>query len=354
MSKLSVGGMEKALLNLINYSNLVKNYDVTIYTLYSLEDRYLEELHAKTKVKLLWNHKWNLFGKMVCAFKMMLHLISLLLLRSSYDVAICYPYQHPILAKLTRNTCKNNIIFIHNNLEMKYGNRVLAHVKKMKYDKFKKVICVSNNAKESFLRLCPNYQGKCMVINNYINGDEILAKSREKITDFRRDDFPLFINIARHEEKSKKISRIINASQKLASQGYKFKVLLIGDGEDHSEYQRLVMEYELSEVVYLLGKKVNPYPYLKMADCFVFSSLYEGYGIVLDEARILNKPIITTDVADAKIIVNEGYGILCTNDDDGVYEGMKEYLDKGFTLKKKFDYQKFNDIITNELDEIVK
>ncbi len=354
MSKLSVGGMEKALLNLINYSNFVNDYDVTIYTLYSLEDKYLDELRTKVKVKLLWNHKWNILGKMVCAVKMTMYLVKLLLLKSSYDVAICYPYQHPILARLTRCTCANNIIFIHNNLEMKYGDKTLTHVRKMKYDKFKKVICVSNNAKESFLRLCPNYHGKCIVINNYINGDEILTKSMEKITDFKHGDYPLFINIARHEEKSKKISRIIDASKKLVSEGYKFNVLLIGDGEDHLEYQRLVTEYKLDEVVYLIGKKVNPYPYLKMADCFVFSSLYEGYGIVLDEARILNKPIITTDVADAKAIVGEGYGILCTNDDDGVYDGMKEYLDKEFTFKKKFNYQKFNNVITNKLDEIVK
>ena len=57
MSKLSVGGMEKSLLNLIKYSNLKKNYDITLYVLYSLEEEYLKELESQIKVDLLWNKK---------------------------------------------------------------------------------------------------------------------------------------------------------------------------------------------------------------------------------------------------------------------------------------------------------
>ena len=354
MSKLSVGGMEKALLNLVKYSNITNNYDVTIYALYSLEEKYLNELLEKVNVKLLWKRKWNIIGKMICSIKICFTILKLLICKNNYDVAICYPYQHPILSKLTRLTCKNNIIFIHSNLEMKYGNRALQHVKKMKLSKFKKVVCVSNNAKESFMKLCPNYQGKCIVINNYINGDEIINKSSEKVSDNYKDDNPLFISIARHVEETKKISRIINASKKLVMDGYKFKVMLVGDGIDHNYYKEMIDNYKLNNIVYLLGKKINPYPYLKMADCLVFSSLFEGYGIVLDEARILGKPVITTDVADAKMITDDGYGILCKNSDDGIYNGMKEYLDNGYKLKNKFDYITFNKKITKEIDELVE
>ena len=58
------------------------------------------------------------------------------------------------------------------------------------------------------------------------------------------------------------------------------------------------------------------------------------------QARVLNIPIISTPVADAKLILDEGYGILCENSIDGVYLGMKKFLDEGYP-KKKFDYQKF-------------
>lgn len=354
MSKMSIGGMEKVLLNLLKQSNFTKNYDVTVYMLYSKEASYLKELENLVNVKLLWKDNWNLFGKLVCFLKIIIDLFKLKLKNNKWDVSICYPYQHPILAKLALTSSKNNIIFIHNNLELKYGDKLKCHCKKMQFDKFKKVVCVSNDALDSFKNIYPNYMGKAVTINNYINGDEIVLKSKEKINDVDNSNLVTFINIARHEEVSKGISRIIKAASRLRNDGYKFRVILVGDGEDHQMYEDMVNDLGLEDIVLLVGNKINPYSYLKKADCFVFSSYYEGYGIVLDEARILNKPIITTDVADAKLIVDEGYGILCDNNVDAIYDGMKEYLDNGFILKKKFDYVKFNNKITKLLDNIVK
>ena len=109
----------------------------------------------------------------------------------------------------------------------------------------------------------------------------------------------------------------------------------------------------MENTVILLGKKVNPYPYLKLSDCFVLSSQYEGYGIVIDEARILGVPVISTDVADAKKIMNEGFGILCDNSEDGIINAMKSFLEKGYKIKYKFDYNRFNDEITEKLNDFV-
>jgi len=102
-----------------------------------------------------------------------------------------------------------------------------------------------------------------------------------------------------------------------------------------------------------MGKQINPYKYLKKSDAFVFSSEFEGYGIVLDESRVLGKSIITTNVADAEDITKAGYGILCENSLNGVYEGMREYLNNGYTTDKKFDYKEFNNNVTETLNNIV-
>lgn len=354
MSKISVGGMERALINLINQSNFTKNYDITLYVLYSQEQKYLEELQSKVNVKLLWEKKWSILGKLVCAIKMASYLIKLKLTKNKYDVAICYPYQHRILSILTRNTSKNNIIFIHNNLKVRYGDSLEKQKKKLQYDKFSKVVCVSNDALNIFREIYPEYQGKSITINNYIDGDGIIKLSNEKIKDNIKFDKTTFINISRHEEKAKKISRIIEASKKLKAENAKFQVILIGDGEDHQLYKDLIDKYDLNDYVLLLGKQINPYNYLKKSNCLIMSSFYEGYGIVLDEARILNIPIISTDVADAKIILDSGYGILCENSEEGIYKGMKKFIKEGYKIKKKFDHKEFNNNITKLLDEIVK
>lgn len=344
MPKLSVGGMEKALINLLNFSSLTKKYNVVLFLGYSVQREYLEMIPKNVEIRLCCKGKWNLFGKAVTYVKMLWQKFKVCLKIEKYDVAISYSYQHPILATLTRMSSKNNVIFIHNNLILKYGVHS-KRVKKMKFNRFQKVVCVSNDAKNAFEQLYPNFNGKILVINNLLDGDSIQKKSLENVHfDYKK---PVFVSVARCEEKSKKISRIIKAAQKLKKSGYEFSVVVVGDGKAFQMYKNMICESKLEDVVFMIGKQLNPYPYIKNASALVLSSAYEGYGIVIDEARILNIPVISTDVADAKEILNQGYGIICENSEDGIYNGMKKFLDEGYTLNKSFDYTKFN----NEMDK---
>lgn len=353
-SKLSIGGMERALLDFIRMSNLKKDYDVTVYLVYVLEKSYLEELQKYVNVKVVCKGKWNKWNKIMSYLKINLDYFKLVMMRQTkYDCAICYTHHHKLLSKLTRAASKNSICFVHTDLLKSRTTDVLNKLKRnLKFDKFKKIICVSHCAKDAFLKIYPNYQGQVVVANNYINGEDIIRKSKEKVDDYKFEK-TTFINIARHLDYHKHISYIIEASNRLKKDYDNFQVLLIGDGQDHELYKELIDKYKLSNIVTLLGSRVNPYKYLVKSDAFVFSSQFEGYGIVLDEARVLSVPIISTEVADAKLILDDGYGILCENSIDGIYLGMKKFLDEGYP-KKKFDYEKFNNQITKTIDEIVR
>lgn len=351
MPKLSVGGMEKALINLLNYSSLTDKYHITLFLGYLVQKEYLDMVPKDVDVYLCSKGKWNIFGKIITYFKMMIQKLKVIFGIKKYDVAISYAYQHPILASLARKSSKNNIIFIHNNLILKYGNNS-KRVRKMKFDKFNKVVCVSNDAKKAFLELYPNFSDKISVINNLLDGKSIIEKSLEKV-EFNYQK-PVFITVARCEEKAKKISRVIKASKKLVDENYKFSVLIIGDGEDFDFYKKMIKESLLENIVFMLGRKVNPYPYIRNSSALVLSSAYEGYGIVIDEARILGVPVISTEVADAREILNEGYGIICNNSSQGVYDGMKEFLDNGYKVTKKFNYTDFNDLMDRKLEDFIE
>lgn len=354
MPKLSVGGMEQSLINFLNMSDFKDKYNIDLYLGYCTERKYLDSIPLSININLVCKGKWNIFGKIMATLKMGFRYIKLKIKPYKYDVAICYAYQHGILSKLARLSSKNNIIFVHGDLEKsRVGKDLKKLKKKVEFDKFKKVICVSEGAKKSFMNVYPNYIGEVTAINNYIDGEKVLRLSTEKNLDINKNDVITFINIGRHEEKSKKITRIIESSNKLSNDGYNFRVILIGDGEDHNLYKNLIEKYNLNDKVLLLGKRVNPYPYLKNSDCLVVSSEYEGYGLVIDEARILNVPIISTNIADSKEIMEEGYGILCENSTEGIYKGMKKYLDTGYKVSQKFDYEKFNKNITEKLDEFI-
>ncbi len=351
MSKLSVGGMEKALVDLLNESDLLKNYDVTLLLVYNSKINYIDFLPKSIKLDIVYKGDWNIFGKIITSYKILFKLIKALF--KKYDVSICYSHHHGILSKITRLESKNSIVFIHTDLLRSRTSKELKKLNnKLKFCKFSKVVCVSECAKKSFIEIYPDYKGEIVVANNYIDGEKILKNSNEKINK-SKEKIITFLNVARHEDFHKKISRIINSTKKLNEEGYKFKVLLIGDGKDHQYYKQMISDLKLNNIE-LLGGKKNPFPYYKISDAFIFSSSFEGYGIVLNEARVLGIPIISTDVADASLIVEEGYGILCENSEKGIYEGMKEFLEKGYIIKTKFNYKEFNQRITKIINEIIK
>ena len=92
---------------------------------------------------------------------------------------------------------------------------------------------------------------------------------------------------------------------------------------------------------------------MKKSDCLLISSDFEGYPVVFIESLILGKTIITTDVSDSKKDIKDKYGLVVEKSEEGIYKGMKEYLEKGF-ISKTFDPIKFNEEILTKLKEIIK
>lgn len=350
MPKLSFGGMEKALVNLINYAKLNEKYDLTLYLLYKGDMNYLDLLPKNIKLIVACPGKWNVLGKIIATFKLGLRYIYQIF--NKYDISISYSYQHPILTSLTRISSENSIVYIHGNLEGAIEPKMLKkRLKKCKYEKFKKIICVSEDAKKTIIKLI-NRKNEIYVVNNIIDGDKILEASNEKVNDFEfKKDKICFVNICRHFENYKRLLRIIDATYKLNKEGYNFDVLFIGDGEDHKLYEEKIKELEINNI-HLIGKKKNPYKYLKNGSCLLLSSIREGYPVVFIESMVLNKPIVTTNVSDAKKDIKGKYGIVVNNDDESIYKGMKEFLEKGYIVKNKFDYLKFNEEIEKKIDYI--
>lgn len=351
MPKLSYGGMEKSLVNLINYAKLNDKYYLTLYLVYKGDMNYLNLLPNNINLTIACPGKWNLFGKFIALIKLMFRYIYHIF--NKFDIAISYSYQHPILNSLTIFSSLNNIVYIHGNLiDGLEQKKIDKKVKICKYSKFNKIICVSNDSKKALVKLI-NKEENIFVVNNIIDGNRIVEKSNEAINDFNfKSDKIYFINVARHYEKYKKIVRIIQATQRLNDEDYNnFEVLLIGDGENHKLYEQKVKELNISNI-FLLGKKENPYKYMKHSSAFVLSSSREGYPVVYIESMILNIPIITTNVSDSKKDIDKKYGIVVDNNDDAIYFGMKKFLDEGYTIKEQFNYKKYNDEIIIELEKI--
>ncbi len=347
---LDYGGIETALITLIKYLAKTKEYEITL-VLEKKQGAFLSEVPENVKIIEYTpsSHKIILFRKAINLLKQIKFKLQY---GNKFDFSASYAtYSFPC-SFVARCTSKNSALWVHNDYMNFYNNEVMLYKKffnELQIDKFKKIIFVSNLDKQIFGAEFPQYRKKAEICHNLIDYKTILEKSEEKIDDFKRKKDITFINISRHDEKQKRISRIINATRKLNKEGYKFNVVLIGKGTDTKQYQNMAKNLKNIE---FLGTKKNPFPYLKVSDCLLMSSQFEGYPVVFIEALILGKPIVTTDVSDSKKDIKDKYGIVNENSEKGVYEGMKEFLKNGYEAQK-FSAEEYNQEIVRKLQEII-
>ena len=342
------GGIETALITLLNY--LAPKYNITL-VLERKQGVFLEKVPDNVNIITYEasNNKNKIIRKIsnfIRQFKFKQKY------KNKFDFSACFAtYSYPC-SFVARTASENSALWVHNNYMNFYNDDVKQYkyfFNKLNIDEYKKIIFVSDLDRKTFIAHFPNCSKKALTCNNLIDYETILEKSKEKVTDLKKSDKATFINIGRHDEKQKRLTRIIDATRRLNKEGYKFRVVLVGKGSATKQYQDFAKD--LKNIVFL-GAKKNPYPYLKLSDCFLLSSKFEGYPVVLVESQILGKPIVTTDISDAKKDIDGQYGIVVENSSDGVYQGMKQFLDEGFK-PQEFSPEKFNQEILEKLERII-
>lgn len=360
---LSIGGVESCLVNLVNNFDYSK-YDVTIL----LQDKKGELLSNVNKEVHIEDYglsrmKFTLLRKAINMFKI---IYTKLKYYRKFDCAISYGTGYVVSSKVALLASKNSVSYMHTNIikfmensdqvkgDMNAEEKVDIFLKRCKFRKFKRNIFISTKAMEAYLSLYPEDKDKVVLCHNFIDYDKIINNSKIKVDDMYDTNDITFINVSRHTEYDKKLSRIINACEKLKDDGYKFKMVMIGDGVDHKLFLDMVKEKKLEDYIVFYGKKANPFPYIKNANAFVMSSAFEGFPTTFGEAMTLGVPLITTDVSDAKELIDNKYGIIVVNNDEAIYDGMKEFLDNGFKIEKKFNPKKYNEESMNKLYQVIE
>ena len=98
---------------------------------------------------------------------------------------------------------------------------------------------------------------------------------------------------------------------------------MVGYGGDEAKIRSLIKDNNLENSFILLGKQINPYPYMKKADLYVQPSRYEGKAVTVGEAQILGRPVLITNFPTAKSQLNNGFdGHICEMSIEGITEGI--------------------------------
>ena len=158
----------------------------------------------------------------------------------------------------------------------------------------------------------PALENKISVIPNLIDIEKIILNSTEVVSDFvKQKGIVSFVTVTRFS-KEKGIDLAIDVATELRNQGLKFKWYFIGEGETFSDIKKIVVERDLVDCCIFLGMKENPYPYIKLADFYIQTSLVESQSITIFEALVLKKIIITSNLPALVEALKDGkLGFLC-------------------------------------------
>lgn len=364
ITSLTLGGAERVLVDLVNA--LCDKYDITIFTIYA-KGELEKQLSRKVKLKSLYNVSYSELSSFEKHFSMPLKVLLLKKyiynkkIKEDYDTEIAF-LEGPITRLFSsKNTTTKKIAWVHNDVSLVFGNGIKAKLKKnidkKVYSKYETLIFVSRDNLEKFEKIYSDLKLiNKKVIYNYIDKESILKKAEgEQEISFAKNTIN-FVTVARLVSQ-KGIDRLVNVHSKLIKEGLNNNFYVIGDGPEKEKIQEMIKENKVEATFHLLGKKENPYPYIKNADYFCLLSRFEGYGMVLEEAKILDKPIIITNTAAREAV--EGYksSKILGNTQEEIYEGLKKIiLDKKIekNIKKSTIEYDNSKILENVIELIEK
>ena len=335
ITSLGLGGAERVLVDIVN--KLQNKYDITIFTLYG-KGAFEKELEKNIKIIRLYNNSYEEMSnlkKRIIPIKILISgkAIYQKYIQGKFDAEIAF-LEGPITRIFKYGKSDKKIVWVHNDISKVFGNNFKAKIKlridRKIYEKYDKIVFVSNDNKNSFNQLynSQKLKEKEVVVYNYINKDRIIEKSNAKIgKEYIDRNIPSIITVARLVEQ-KAIDRLIDVHKKIIEDGIKHNIYVIGDGPEKENLQNKIKELNVESTFKLMGKRENPYPYIKEADYFALLSKFEGYGMVIDEAKILNKKIIITDTAAKEAVKNYNKKIILQNTEEAIYDGLKQVIQK--------------------------
>ncbi|BFT75280.1 glycosyltransferase [Paenibacillus sp. P36] len=204
------------------------------------------------------------------------------------------------------------------------------------FEKLDHIVTVSEECAHILEKRFPKQKNKVEVIYNIVSPSIINKMATPDALDVyeKQGDEIIILSIGRlHYQKNFDLA--VESCKLLVDRGYKIQWNIIGDGEEKERLMKLIEENHLENNFKLLGLKSNPYPYIKQADIYAQTSRFEGKSIAIDEAKILNKPIIVTNFSTAKDQVNDEIdGLIVDMDAIAMADGIEKLI-KDSHLRKR-------------------
>lgn len=263
-----------------------------------------------------------------------------------YDLAIGFVNPHNIT--LNKVKAKKKICWIHTD----YSTIHINHDLELPiWDGFDYIASISEDCTKAFVKTFPELEHKIVLIENILS--PLFVRQQAELDDVSAempDEFGVvkILTIGRFSP-PKKIEGIPHICAEMEKRGVNFKWYIIGYGGDRA-IQEALDKYNMRHRMIMLGKKTNPYPYIKACDIYAQPSIYEGKSVTVREAQMLYKPVVITDYPTAKSQVTSGVdGIIVPLDEIETAKGIVEVIRDNELRDTLVDYLYTHDF-SNELE----
>jgi glycosyltransferase involved in cell wall biosynthesis len=244
-------------------------------------------------------------------------------IEGKYDLAINFIGIHDVLGKKINAKCKAG--WIHTDYMIQ---KPIKQLDLKTYAQIDKIVNVSEECKVVFDKFYPQLKNKSNCIENILSANFIINQAVQEVIDMpeRNDGEVILCSVGRFCE-AKNFDNVPKIAKRITKKGIQIKWILIGFGTDEKIIRESIKETEMEETVFVLGKKENPYPYIKKCDIYVQPSRYEGKAVTVREAQILNKPVVITDFSTANSQLKDGYdGLIVPMDLEQCAEKLAEFI----------------------------
>ncbi|MBI6063033.1 glycosyltransferase [Clostridium perfringens] len=364
INTLGNGGAERVLVNLANNLDSRK-YDVTVKTLFDVG---INRKFIKSHIKYRSLFKTPFKGYNILFNYLPKKVFSNYIINEDYDIVVVF--LHGVLTKIISGYDKGSvkkIAWLHADMSKSGFLNSFKDINGAAdcFNSYDAIVGVSSIVSKSFNDILGFYE-KTYTKYNTFDVEGIIDKSKDEIEDnIIKKDILNIVSVGKLDE-VKGYDRLLRVCNRLLKVGYVFKLNIIGEGPMKLELQNYIDDNNIKNYVSLLGFRENPYKYIYNSDLFVCSSLSEGYSSVICESIILEKPVLTTSCAGMNEILGENneYGIIVGNDEESLYEGLKNilsnkdllsyYRDKSKKRKSFFSVKKTVEEVENLFEEVLK
>lgn len=271
-------------------------------------------------------------------------------LKCKYDVAISYLTGESMFYVANKVEANKKIVFIHSDYEAS-GSFIGKDTDFSFFKKFDVIPTVSEQCKNSLVKEFPDIREKFVVVPNITSTKMIEARSYRFIPEEYKGRKRIICSVGRLSNE-KGFDMAAQAAALLKSREILFSWFVVGEGRERKRIQKIIAENHLEDCFFLLGIRDNPYPYMRYADVVVQPSRYEGKSMVLDEAKILAKPIIATNYTTVHDQLSGGKGLIVEMNPEGIADGVQKMLSNKSMRSQLSDYLKQND--HGNINEMIK